>query len=164
MPNGMGHLPHRKGSLLAAAAAVGLAVALSACGTEPDPIAPVPDPAAGSAPPATGTPPAEPAGGEPRIASPADGDTVTVPFEVTVEAGVELGAIADELHHMHIWFDDTQASPSVIESDTATVGTAEIPAPEGETTLWMQIHTFEHGPVSDPVSISLTVDGGDIGY
>lgn len=89
------------------------------------------------------------------ITSPSEGETVSLPFEVTADADVELGSMADRLHHMHVWFDDGEFL--VFESDTAQIQQA----PEGATTLWVQVHTYDHRPASEPMSVPLTVEGGN---
>lgn len=143
---------------LAAVAALGLAMALTAaCGDDggdddPDPPA--------QNPPATGGAPE--AGDDDitlAVTTPASGDTVTVPFEVSVDSSVELGAIDDQVHHMHIWFGDTSGQPLIIESNTTMIDDA----PDGETTMITQVHTFDHQPASDQVTVPLTVEGGSGG-
>jgi len=135
----------------AAAAALGLAAALAVgCGPgDDDPAGP-----ALTDPPAT-APPGDQAP-ELAVTMPEAGATVTVPFEVWVDAGVELGAIDDELHHLHIWFGDPSGQPLIVESGTATVEDA----PAGDTTMIVQVHTFDHQPASDQVSVPLVVQGG----
>jgi hypothetical protein len=114
-----------------------------------------------------------PAGGQPTAAAPTDqsivpnlsvtapaeGEAVTVPFEVSVDSSVELGTIDEQLHHLHIWFGDTSGQPLIVESDTTTVEDA----PDGETTMIVQVHTFDHQPASEQVSVPLTVQGGSDG-
>jgi hypothetical protein len=142
---------------LAAATALGLAAALAVgCGPgDGDPAGPA-EPAL-SDPPAT-APPGDRAP-ELAVTTPEAGATVTVPFEVRVESSVELGAIDDELHHLHIWFDDPSGQPLIVESGTATVEDA----PAGETAMIVQVHTFDHQPASDQVSVPLVVQAGSGG-
>jgi hypothetical protein len=90
------------------------------------------------------------------VVTPGDGDTVTVPFEVSVDSDVELGRAADEMHHLHVWFGEDQDDFDLYESDTARISDA----PNGETTMWVQVHTFDHQPASDPVGVSLAIEGG----
>jgi hypothetical protein len=94
------------------------------------------------------------------IMTPADGDTVTVPFEVTADAGVELGPVEDEVHHLHIWFGDDPTDQEGFELHTSARTMVE-QAPGGEQTMWVQVHTFDHQPAGDPVAVSLTIEGGD---
>lgn len=153
MIQGMEILPFwNKGKPIVAAAVLGLALALTgACGETGDG-----DPPAGEDP--AGQPPA---GDEPALSvtTPADGDAVTVPFEVSVDSNVELGAITEELHHLHVWFGDLSGQPLIIESDTTMIEDA----PNGETTMIVQVHTFDHVPASEPVEVSLVVEGGSGG-
>jgi hypothetical protein len=93
------------------------------------------------------------------VTAPAEGEAVTVPFEVSVDSSVELGTIDEQLHHLHIWFGDTSGQPLIVESDTTTVEDA----PDGETTMIVQVHTFDHQPASEQVSVPLTVQGGSDG-
>jgi hypothetical protein len=104
---------------------------------------------------------AGPAAGEASlsIVGPLDGDAVTVPFDVVVNTDVELGPIADGVHHLHIWFGDDptdQTGFDLYESDEVQV----MRAPDGEQTMWVQVHTFDHQPASDPISVSLLIEGG----
>jgi hypothetical protein len=142
---------------VAAGAALGLAAALAVgCGPgDGDPTGPA-EPAL-TDPPAT-APPGDQAP-EVVVTMPEAGATVTVPFEVRVDSSVELGAIDDELHHLHIWFGDPSGQPLIVESGTATVEDA----PDGDTTMVVQVHTFDHQPASDQVSVPLVVQGGSGG-
>lgn len=132
-------------------AAFGLAAAMTACGGDPEETDPVADP------PAAGE--QDGAAGEDvtmDVLAPADGDTVTSPFELVVDADVDLGAMTDELHHLHVWFGDDQTNFELYESETVQIGNA----PDGETTMWVQVHTFDHQPASEPTGLSLNVEGG----
>lgn len=152
MIQGMEILPFwNKGKPIVAAAVLGLALVLTgACGETGDGDGDAP---AGEDP--AGQPPA---GDAPALSvtTPAEGDAVTVPFEVSVDSSVELGAIAEELHHLHIWFGDLSGQPLIIESGTTMIEDA----PNGETTMIVQVHTFDHVPASEPVEVSLVVEGG----
>lgn len=132
----------------AAAAALGFALAMTACGDD-DATDPVPtDPPGAEAP---GSEQDSPATME--VLAPAAGETVQVPFPVRVDTDVELGPIDSERHHLHVWFDDDQEAFELHESEDMQIETA----PEGETTLWVQVHTFDHQPASEPVGVTLTV-------
>ena len=91
-----------------------------------------------------------------RIVEPSDGDTVTVPFEVRVDASVELGPISEGLHHFHVWFGDTPDQPLIVESDSVRIENA----PSGEQTMWVSLQEADHTPVGNPISITLTIQGG----
>jgi hypothetical protein len=91
-----------------------------------------------------------------QIVEPADGATVNVPFEVVVDASVELGPTGQGLNHFHVWFGEAQDQPLIVESDSGTVQDA----PNGEQTMWVSLQEADHTPVGDPVSITVTVQGG----
>lgn len=146
----------RRSRLIAATAAFVLAAALTACG-EQDGGEPAEDPGAQNPP--AGESPAMEEDITLEVMTPTEGETVTVPFEVSVSSNQELGAIPDELHHMHIWFGDTTGQPLIIESDTTMIEDA----PNGETTMIVQVHTFEHVPASEQVEVPLVVEGGSDG-
>jgi hypothetical protein len=144
---------NRASAALATLALVGL---LAACATEdadPDQENP------GGQPPAESAAPGDAEEATLEVMWPAEGETVTVPFEVAVESSAELGAIDDQLHHVHVWFGDTSGQPLIVESDTTTIEDA----PSGETTMIVQVHTFDHVPASEQVSVPLTVQGGSEG-
>lgn len=105
-----------------------------------------------------GTAGQEPGGSTPtiEIVEPADGATVTVPFEVRVDASVELGPISEGLHHFHVWFGDTPNQPLIVESDSVRIDNA----PDGEQTMWVSLQEADHTPVGNPISITLTIQGG----
>jgi hypothetical protein len=141
----------RRRSIVAAATA-GLVAALTmACGAEAE------SPAGAGASDDHATDEAE---AELRVTAPTDGDTVTVPFEVTVEAGVDLGPIENDLHHLHIWFGDDPTDQEGFELHTSARTMVE-QAPAGDQTMWVQVHTVDHQPVGDPVAVSVTIEGGD---
>jgi hypothetical protein len=127
---------------LIAGAALGLLLATTAaCGDE-------------------GGPPSLPAAGGDatlEVLTPGEGETVTVPFEVRVDTDVTLGPIADEVHHLHVWFGDDQTNFDLYVSDTVQITSA----PNGATTMWVQVHTFDHEPASEPVGVPVTIEGGD---
>jgi hypothetical protein len=129
-----------------ASAAIGLLLATTAaCADENDGDGGGPAPAAGS--------------GEVtmEVLTPGDGDTVTVPFDVSVDTDVTLGPVADEMHHLHVWFGDDQTDFDLYMSETAHITSA----PNGETTMWVQVHTFDHQPASEPVGVIVTIEGGN---
>jgi hypothetical protein len=152
-------LGYRK-KTLAAAAVLGLAAALTAACAEET------GPGNGTVGLGNGEPAEQPGAGADEVMlelmGPLDGDVVTVPFDVVVGTDVELGPIADEVHHLHIWFGDDptdQTGFDLYEADQVLVENA----PNGEQTMWVQIHTFDHQPASEPVSVSLTIQGGTDG-
>lgn len=143
---GMEMLRRSGRGLPAAAAVLGLVAAMAAACADSE---------EGAGPPAGQGPGGATATIE--IVEPADGDTVTVPFDVVVDAGVELGPISEGLHHFHLWFGDSpQGQPMIVESDSVRVENA----PGGEQTMWVSLQEADHTPVGDPISISLTIEGG----
>lgn len=132
-----------------AVAAAGLAIALTACNTDPY--------LTGTA---EGTADAASAGtdGDLLVIGPVDGDTVQAPFEVAVSTSVELGPAEDGLHHLQIWFDEKREETLTEHfADTLTVEKA----PEGETTMWIQLADAEQQPVGEAISLALTVEPAD---
>jgi hypothetical protein len=91
-----------------------------------------------------------------EITSPAAGDEVTVPFEVTIETSVPLGPPSDDVHHVHIWFGDDQSVFLVGESDTVLVDNA----PNGAHTMHVTLHYADHQPAGPQVSLPLVISGG----
>lgn len=142
---------------LTAAAVLGLAAALTAACAQQT------DPDDGTVGPGDDAPAEQPdAGGDEvavEIVGPLDGDVVAVPFDVVVETDVELGPIEDEVHHLHLWFGDDPTDQAGFELHEAEQALVEN-APGGEQTMWVQVHTFDHQPASEPVSVSLTIEGG----
>jgi hypothetical protein len=146
----MDRLPFwNRSRLLAATAVFGLATALTAgCGDQGG--------TESEGPGAQGPPVGSEEDATLEVTTPAESATVTVPFEVSVDSTMELGAMSAELHHLHIWFGDTSGQPLIIESGTTMIDDA----PNGDTTMIVQVHTFEHVPASDQVSVPLVVQGG----
>jgi hypothetical protein len=145
---------------LAAAAVLALAAALTAaCAEEAEPDN-------GTVGLGNGEPAEQPGAGADEvmleIMGPLDGDVVSVPFDVVVGTDVELGPIEDGVHHLHIWFGDDPTDQTGFDLYEATQVQVEN-APDGEQTMWVQIHTFDHQPASEPVSVSLTIQGGTAG-
>lgn len=139
----MRSLPYSRTRLVVAAVAAGLTVALSAaCHTDPYATG-----AAGDPPPT--------ADGDLVVIGPVDGDTVTTPFEVAVGAAVELGPAEEGLHHIEIWFGDQREETLTRHfADTATVEEA----PEGETTMWVQLADAGQKPIGAPITLAITVE------
>jgi hypothetical protein len=55
------------------------------------------------------------------ITEPAKQATVSLPFTVKVDAGVDLGPTESGKHHVHLWFDKDAENYLVVESDAATI-------------------------------------------
>lgn len=151
----MKKLAIRKRSRFAAAAAgIGLVVASTACATESD------NGDGSLVQPGQGNSQQEDdANASLVVNEPQAGETVTLPFELAVSSDVELGLIADQVPHMHVWFDDAMDQMMIIEGDGDLIDSA----PDGATTLRVQVHTHDHQPISEVVEVPLTVEGGGDG-
>lgn len=140
------------------ATALGLALAMTACSTDPNGGPPA------TSPPPPPPPPAQPSPAQPtpaedislEVLAPTTGDVLSVPFEVTVEVSVPIGPPESEDHHVHVWFGIAQDDPIFLFETTMAV----TEAPEGDQTMWVQVHTAEHEPVGEEVAVELTIEGG----
>jgi hypothetical protein len=90
------------------------------------------------------------------IVSPAAGDRVNVPFEVTIDTSVPLGPPSEGLHHVHLWFGDGQSVFLVGESPTILVDNA----PNGEHMLRISLHYADHTPAGAEIAVPLIISGG----
>jgi hypothetical protein len=99
-----------------------------------------------------------------EIVSPADGDTVDLPFTVEIDTNVELGPPESGLHHAHMFIDGAEGDFEIIDTTSWEV-TADSPAlagvEAGERVLTVRLHTATHEPVGaeDGVSVTLSVGG-----
>lgn len=91
------------------------------------------------------------------ITSPEDGAQVTVPFTIEIDSSVDLGAVDDGHHHVHIWFDGNDGDYEVVEGDTYEVPSL---AP-GEHTITVSLRSADHGAVGVEDEITVTVTGGN---
>jgi hypothetical protein len=104
------------------------------------------------------------AGGSPegltiRIASPADGATVSVPFDVQLEASVPLADPETGNHHAHLYFDTSTDSP---DYDIVYGNTWQVTRPlaPGEHTIIVAMANPDHSPAGPTQEIHITVSGG----
>jgi hypothetical protein len=97
------------------------------------------------------------------IASPADGATVSVPFDVRIESSVPIGEPETGNHHAHLYFDtDTNAADYDIVYSTTWQVTRDL-AP-GEHTIIVALANPDHSLAGPTQEIHLTVsDAGDGG-
>lgn len=98
------------------------------------------------------------------IASPADGATVSIPFDVQLESSVPIGAPETGNHHAHLYFDtDTNAADYDIVYSTTWQVTRDL-AP-GEHTIIVALANPDHslaGPTQE-IHVTVSADGGSGG-
>ena len=98
------------------------------------------------------------------IASPADGATVTIPFDVQLESSVPIGEPETGNHHAHLYFDtDTDAADYDIVYSTTWQVTRDL-AP-GEHTIIVALANPDHslaGPTQE-IHVTVSADGGSDG-
>ena len=98
------------------------------------------------------------------IASPADGATVTIPFDVQLESSVPIGEPATGNHHAHLYFDtDTDAADyDIVYTNTWQVTRDLAP---GEHTIIVALANPDHslaGPTQE-IHVTVSADGGSDG-
>jgi hypothetical protein len=91
-----------------------------------------------------------------EITSPAPGEAVTVPFQVTVEASVPLGAPTEGFHHVHVWFGDDLESYLVVEDNVVEINYA----PDGEHAMFVSLRNPDHSAAGVETSVQLVIHGG----
>ena len=95
------------------------------------------------------------------IASPADGATVSIPFDVQLESSVPIGEPETGNHHAHLYFDtDTNAADYDIVYSTSWQVTRDL-AP-GEHTIIVALANPDHslaGPTRE-IHVTVSADGG----
>jgi hypothetical protein len=93
--------------------------------------------------------------------TPADGGTVSIPFDVELEASVPLDEPGSGNHHAHIYFDtSTDAADYDIVYGTTWEVTRELEP--GEHTLIVALANPDHSLVGPMQEITVTVgEGGD---
>ena len=98
------------------------------------------------------------------IASPADGSTVSIPFDVQLESSVPIGEPETGNHHAHLYFDtDTNAADYDIAYSTSWQVTRDL-AP-GEHTIIVALANPDHSLAGPTQEIHVTVSsaGGSDG-
>jgi hypothetical protein len=92
------------------------------------------------------------------IASPADGATVSIPFDVQLESSVPIGEPETGNHHAHLYFDtDTNAADYDIVYSTTWQVTRDL-AP-GEHTIIVALANPDHSLAGPTQEIHVTVSG-----
>jgi hypothetical protein len=96
------------------------------------------------------------------IASPTDGATVSIPFDVQLESSVPIGEPETGNHHAHLYFDtDTNAADYDIVYSTTWQVTRDL-AP-GEHTIIVALANPDHSLAGPTQEIRVTVSGDSSG-
>lgn len=90
------------------------------------------------------------------ITSPGEGDVVSLPFEVTIEASVPLGTSDAGLHHVHLWFGDDLDSYLVVEGNSAEITSA----PDGAQVMYASLRNADHTDAGAEASQTIVISGG----
>jgi hypothetical protein len=91
-----------------------------------------------------------------EITSPADGDTVDVPFTVELSSSEELGPTDSGVHHVHVFFDGDDEEYLVVESESVEV----TDLPEGEHVVNASLRNADHSPAGAETEVTVTVGTG----
>jgi hypothetical protein len=97
-----------------------------------------------------------------QIVGPTDGDSVTSPFEVKVDASVDLGTPETGEHHVHLCFDGANCSTTG-EYTIGYADTIEVKdLPAGEHTIEASLRNADHSDagVSDTITVTVAGSGG----
>lgn len=97
------------------------------------------------------------------FATPSDGATVSVPFQVKLDSSVPLGAPETGNHHAHIYFDSitTNTADYDIVYGTSEMVTRQLSP--GPHTLIVALANPDHSLVGPKQEIKITVSGGASG-
>lgn len=97
-----------------------------------------------------------------RIATPAEGATVSVPFDVQLESSVALGEPGSGNHHVHLYFDtSTDSGDYDIVYGTSSQVTRQL-AP-GEHTITAALANPDHSLAGPTAVIHVTIGTGSGG-
>jgi hypothetical protein len=96
------------------------------------------------------------AGESVSVTSPGEGDVVSLPFEVTLEASVTLGTSDAGLHHVHIWFGDDLDSYMVVEGNSGEVTSA----PAGAQVMHVSLRNPDHTDAGAATEVPIVISGG----
>jgi hypothetical protein len=90
------------------------------------------------------------------ITAPSEGDVVSLPFEITLEASVTLGTSDAGLHHVHVWFGDDLDSYFVVEGNTGQVTSA----PDGAQVMHASLRNPDHTDTGAETAVQIVISGG----
>jgi hypothetical protein len=92
------------------------------------------------------------------LAAPADGAKVSIPFDVTIESNVAIGAPESGNHHVHLYFDGATASGDydIVYSNTVQVTRELTP---GEHTIVASLRNADHSAAGPSQTITVVVGG-----
>jgi hypothetical protein len=97
------------------------------------------------------------------LASPTDGATVSIPFDVSIDASVALGPPETGNHHAHLYFDTTTDSSDydIVYGTAAQVTRQLSPGPH---TIIVALANPDHSLAGPTQQLSITVgEGGGVG-
>jgi hypothetical protein len=90
------------------------------------------------------------------ISSPANGVTVAVPFTVTVNSSVPIGAPNTGRHHVHVWFDGHEDKYTLGYSDQVQITSLS----PGQHKMTVSLRNPNHSAAGVDKTITITVSGG----
>jgi hypothetical protein len=95
-----------------------------------------------------------------QIVGPADGDSVTSPFEVKLDASVDLGDPDTGKHHVHLCFDGGSCDTEYTLGYGDTIEVKDL-AP-GEHTIEARLRNADHSDAgaSDTITVTVGAAGG----
>jgi hypothetical protein len=91
-----------------------------------------------------------------KIASPANGASVSEPFKLTFTSSEPIGPTDSGKDHVHLYVDGNTTSYQVITSSPAEVKNLS----SGKHTLRLTLQHADHSPVGPEAQITVTVSGG----
>lgn len=95
-----------------------------------------------------------------EITSPADGDEVEAPFEVSLDSNVEIGETDTGLHHFHLHYDGDAEDYDIVYEDSFTV---ERDLGDGEHTVEAVLANADHSETDVTDEVTVTVGGSEGG-
>jgi hypothetical protein len=94
-----------------------------------------------------------------EITSPADGDTVDVPFTVELTSSEDLGPTDSGKHHVHVFFDDDDQDYQVVEGTSVEITDLT----EGEHVIHASLRNADHSAAGAETEVTVTVGSGGAG-
>ncbi len=90
------------------------------------------------------------------IDQPADGASVTIPFDLRYSTSVPLGAPETGKHHVHIWYDGNDDEYEVVNANSYSV--TELPS--GEHKITVSLRNADHSAAGADENVTVKVTGG----